>query len=173
MPRRYLRVGLLATILEVFWSMAHGLRNEFGRRRSFHGDCTSSHPFVDPLLCGKRSGRLGTGDPARNYSLRPSCATRLVPIRTTFVWDRSRRINGLPRTEQGPQGSWLTPRSIQSPRTLLWSRLPLPSPYQRSIQGTSNPRNWHNSTAAAQTLRPRTDDHSSKALPREPQRKQG
>ena len=35
---------------------------------------------------------------------------------STSAWDRSRRIYGLRRTEQGPQGSWLAPRSIQSPQ---------------------------------------------------------
>jgi hypothetical protein len=105
-----------ATILEILGPIAHGLLNEFGRRRSFHGDCTSSHPFVVPLPFGKRSGRLGTGDLARNYSFRPSCETKLVPIRPTSSWDRSRRIHDTPRTEQGPQGSWLAPRSMQSRR---------------------------------------------------------
>jgi len=94
-----------AKSLEILWPIAHGLVHESGRRRSFHGDCTSSHPFVVPLPFGKRSGRLGTGDLARNYSLRPSCETKLVPIRLTSFWDRSRRIHDTPRTEQGPQGS--------------------------------------------------------------------
>ena len=117
-----------ATILEVLWPIAHGPLNEFGRRRSFHGDCTSSHPFVVPLPFGKRSGCLGTGNLARNHSLRPSCETKLVPIRLTSLWDRSRRIHDTPRTEQGPHRSWLAPRSIQSPQEDSYSST---SSYQR------------------------------------------
>ena len=54
---------------------------------------------------GKRSGRLVSGNLARYCSVRPSCATKLIPIRVTSYWDRSRRIHDTPRTEQGPQGS--------------------------------------------------------------------
>ena len=39
--------------------------NESDCRRSCHGDCTSSHPFVNPLPFGKRPGCLRTGDLAR------------------------------------------------------------------------------------------------------------
>ena len=84
----FLVVVSLATSLEILWGIAHGLLHEFGRRRSFHGDCTSSHPFVVPLPFGKRSGCLGTGNLARNHSLRPSCETKLVPIRPTSFPDR-------------------------------------------------------------------------------------
>ena len=158
-----------AKSLQILRPIAHGLLNEFGRRRSFHGDCTSSHPFVAPLPFGKRSGRPKAGDLARNNSLRPSCETKLVLIRPTSPWDRSRRIRDTPRTEQGPQRSWLAPRSMQSRRKALFC---FASSYQRSIQGTSCPSDWHNSIAEAYTLVPRTADHSSNALPREPHRKQ-
>ena len=68
LPRRSLRTSFLwgcsvscvslARTLPILRSIAHGLIDESGCRRFFHGDCTSSHPFVNPLPCGKRSGRL-------------------------------------------------------------------------------------------------------------------
>jgi hypothetical protein len=64
---------------------------------------------------GKRSGRLVTGRLTRYCFLRPSCEAELVPIRVTSLGDRPERIHDTPRTEQGPQGSWRTPRSMQSP----------------------------------------------------------
>jgi hypothetical protein len=65
----------------------------------------------------------------RYCSLRPSCETKLVPIRVTSHWDRSRGIHETPRTEQGPQGSWRTPRSMQSSLELLTIHVPLPTPH--------------------------------------------
>ena len=52
------------------------------------------------------------------------------------------------------------------------SRLSFVSSYQRVTHGISMPNNGHKSVAAACRLIPLTADHSSRACPREPQRKQ-
>ena len=76
--------GGMGIVLGISSRIAQGLLIGFGRSRSFHGDCTPSHPFVDPLPYGKRSGRRRLDDLARNDSLRPSCVAKLVRIRATF-----------------------------------------------------------------------------------------
>src|SRR5208337_1444997 len=43
--------------------------------------------------------------------------------------------------------------------------------YHHVTQGTFTPNTWHNSTAAAYRVTPRTADHSAKAWPRDPQEK--
>jgi hypothetical protein len=94
-------------------------------------------PSCIRLPYGKRSGRLVSGCLTPYCSVRPSCETQLVPIRPTSPWDRSRGIYAPPRTEQGPQGSWHLPQSMQSP----WSRLSSALGYQRFTHGTSMPNN--------------------------------
>jgi hypothetical protein len=108
-------------------SIAHGLFSESGRSRSCPGDCTSTHPFVHPLALRLALRQSESDRLARYCFLRPSCEAKLVPITPTSLWDCSRRINAPPRTEPGPQGSWLKPRSMQSPLELPLICLCLPS----------------------------------------------
>ena len=148
--------------------IVQGLFIGSGRSRSCPRDCTPIHPFVYPLALRQALRLPGQRPPDTILIYATSCETELVPIRVTSHWDRSRGIYATPRTEQGPQGSWLMPQSMQSPLSRLSSALG----YQRFTHGTSMPNNWHKSTAAACRFTPRTADQSSKALPCDPQTKQ-
>jgi hypothetical protein len=144
----------------------HGLFIGSGRSRSCPRDCTPIHPFVQPPALRQVFGRPGTRPPGTVWFCATILRSQARPNQSDVPRDRSRGIHETPRTERGAQGSWRTPRPMQSPLRCL-----LRVAYHRVTQGTSIPNSGHNSSAAACRPTARTAAHSSKAWPRDPQTK--
>jgi hypothetical protein len=84
-----------------------GLLLGFDRSRSFLGDCTPSHPFVNTSSLRKRPGR--TRRPRTDCSLRPSCVAEPASIRDTFCLSQS-------WTNLRPRSGWAQPAGIMDRR---------------------------------------------------------
>ena len=113
------------------------------RRRSFPGDCTPSHPFVNTVLLRRTAGPRWR-DHARNHSLRPSCATWPASITATLA-------RGYPANRVAHSG-WARSAGIVTKATtnaITSASLDTSSLYQRLIQGTSILNASHNSIAAS------------------------
>ena len=128
-----------------FGGIAPGLHFGSDRRRSFPGDCTPIHPFVNTALLQGQPGRHGR---------RPrTCLffATIPPDQARFnhqIVDQgyARSIERPHQAGQGPRGAWPKPCSIQSLLSLLNCSFVA---YQGSIQGTSIPNALHNPTAAS------------------------
>ena len=87
------------------WLIAQGLFSGSDRRRSCPGDCTPSHPFVNPPALRQAPRSPRSRPPGTVMFSATILRNQARPNQKCVLRDRSPRIHDIGRTEQGPQGS--------------------------------------------------------------------